>query len=85
MSFDSAEELHKIKRIYPKAQLLLRFKTCDVDSKIPLGNKYGADLADCPALLKTAAQLQLSVVGAWFVYFILCFVNCLSLVMIAFV
>lgn len=66
MTFDNADELHKIKRIHPGAKLVLRILTDDSKSLCRLGLKFGAPLASCPGLLQTAAQLGLNVVGVSF-------------------
>ncbi|KAK9452365.1 pyridoxal-dependent decarboxylase [Limtongia smithiae] len=66
MTFDNAEELHKIKRFFPEAELLLRVITDDSESLCRLSMKYGASLADTPALLKLAQYLDLNVVGCSF-------------------
>ncbi|KAF9916944.1 hypothetical protein BGZ65_000063, partial [Modicella reniformis] len=42
MTFDNAEELYKIQRFYPKAQLVLRILTDDSKSLCQLGLKFGA-------------------------------------------
>ncbi len=36
------------------------------DARVPLGLKYGAEMADVPSLLATAKQLGLDVVGVSF-------------------
>ena len=66
MTFDNADELFKIKRVYPSAKLVLRILTDDSKSLCRLGLKYGAPLASCPDLLLTAAQLGLDVIGVSF-------------------
>lgn len=66
MTFDNADELHKIKRVHPGAKLVLRILTDDSKSLCRLGLKFGAPLDTCPALLKLAKQLGLNVVGVSF-------------------
>jgi ornithine decarboxylase len=63
MTFDNAEELYKIKKHYPDAELVLRILTDDSNSTCQLGLKFGAPLDTVPHLLKTAKQLELNVVG----------------------
>lgn len=63
MTFDNAEELAKIKRLYPGAELLLRILTDDSNSLCQLGLKFGAPLENVPHLLQTAKDLELNVVG----------------------
>ncbi|GMK54584.1 hypothetical protein CspeluHIS016_0111700 [Cutaneotrichosporon spelunceum] len=66
MTFDNADELHKIKRIHPNAKLVLRILTDDSKSLCRLGLKFGAPLDACPGLLQLASQLGLNVVGVSF-------------------
>jgi ornithine decarboxylase len=63
MTFDNAEELQKIKKYYPNAELLLRILTDDSKAVAQLGLKFGAPLDTVPHLLETAKQLDLNVVG----------------------
>ena len=63
MTFDNAEELHKIKKLYPDAELLLRILTDDSKSLCQLGLKFGAPLDTVKDLLQTAKELNLNVVG----------------------
>lgn len=66
MTFDNADELHKIKRIHPNAKLVLRMLTDDSKSLCRLGLKFGAPLSTCPGLLALARQLGLNVIGVSF-------------------
>ncbi|KAF9911931.1 hypothetical protein BX616_010461 [Lobosporangium transversale] len=66
MTFDNAEELHKIKRFHPDAQLVLRILTDDSKSLCKLGLKFGAPLDTTGHLLATAQELGLDVVGVSF-------------------
>lgn len=66
MTFDNADELHKIKRCHPDAKLVLRILTDDSKSLCRLGLKFGAPLASCPGLLSLARQLGLNVIGVSF-------------------
>jgi ornithine decarboxylase len=66
MTFDNADELHKIKRAHPNAKLVLRILTDDSKSLCRLGLKFGAPLDTCPGLLRLASQLGLNVVGVSF-------------------
>lgn len=66
MTFDSADELEKIAKIFPKAQLVLRIVTDDSASVCRLSNKYGAAIEDCDYLLATAKELGLDVIGVSF-------------------
>ncbi|KAF9584508.1 hypothetical protein BGW38_006193 [Lunasporangiospora selenospora] len=66
MTFDNAEELHKIKRFHPTAQLVLRILTDDSKSLCKLGLKFGAPLDTTAFLLRTAQELGLDVIGVSF-------------------
>ncbi|KAG0057205.1 hypothetical protein BGZ90_005385 [Linnemannia elongata] len=66
MTFDNAEELHKIKRFHPEAQLVLRILTDDSKSLCKLGLKFGAPLDTTGFLLATAQELGLDVIGVSF-------------------
>ncbi|WVQ85552.1 hypothetical protein IAT38_007718 [Cryptococcus sp. DSM 104549] len=66
MTFDNADELYKIKRIYPNAKLVLRMLTDDSKSLCRLGLKFGAPLPTCPGLLRLARELGLNVIGVSF-------------------
>ncbi|KAG0348550.1 hypothetical protein BGZ54_004591 [Gamsiella multidivaricata] len=66
MTFDNAEELHKIKRFHPNAQLVLRILTDDSKSLCKLGLKFGAPLDTVEGLLATARELDLDVIGVSF-------------------
>lgn len=66
MTFDSVDELHKIKTISPDAQVVLRIVTDDSGSVCQLSNKFGASLCDVPQLLDTAKELGLDCVGTSF-------------------
>ncbi|KAF9956924.1 hypothetical protein BGZ65_002341 [Modicella reniformis] len=66
MTFDNAEELYKIKRFHPDAQLVLRILTDDSKSLCKLGLKFGAPLDTTGFLLATAQDLGLNVIGVSF-------------------
>ncbi|KAI8987262.1 ornithine decarboxylase [Mycotypha africana] len=66
MTFDNAEELYKIKRLYPDAELVLRILTDDSMSLCQLGLKFGAPLHTVLPLLKLAQELNLNVIGVSF-------------------
>ncbi len=65
-TFDTISELHKIAAQHPGFKCVLRIRADDPDARVPLGLKYGADMADGPELLRTAKQLGLNVVGVSF-------------------
>lgn len=66
MTFDNAEELHKVKQCFPEAELFLRISTDDESSVCRLSLKFGAALDSVPALLDLAKELGLNVVGVSF-------------------
>nr|CAH7759398.1 unnamed protein product [Callosobruchus chinensis] len=67
MTFDSDTELHKIKKLFPAARLVIRIRSDAVDVQCQLGNKFGCDAnLEAPALLALAAHLGLEVVGVSF-------------------
>ena len=74
-TFDGPEELHKLHRALQEhtttgttapPPLLLRLLVPDQDAQVPSGEKFGVPLADIPSLVRTAAELQLPVVGVSF-------------------
>lgn len=66
MTFDNADELRKIAKIYPEAELYLRILTDDSSSLCRLSLKFGASLDDTDNLLGLAKDLGLNVVGVSF-------------------
>ena len=66
MTFDNADELRKIGRLFPDAELYLRILTDDSSSLCRLSQKFGASLDSTDALLALARQLGLNVVGVSF-------------------
>ncbi|KAG8070699.1 hypothetical protein GUJ93_ZPchr0006g43797 [Zizania palustris] len=67
-TFDSEEEVGKIKRCHPRCRLLLRIKAPDVDENamLNLGTKYGAHREEVVPLLSAARRAGMSVVGVSF-------------------
>ncbi|XP_066981523.1 ornithine decarboxylase-like [Macrobrachium rosenbergii] len=66
MTFDSPEELLKVKKCYPEAELVLRIRCDALEATYKLGSKYGASTRDTKALLSMAKDLGLDVVGVSF-------------------
>lgn len=66
MTFDNADELYKIKQLYPGAELFLRILTDDSSSLCRLSLKFGASMDSTEALLALAEELGLNVVGVSF-------------------
>ncbi|MCO5570359.1 hypothetical protein L7F22_024079 [Adiantum nelumboides] len=69
-TFDSEAELHKIKSSAMAAKggakLLLRIETNDEGATIRLSSKYGAHMEEVPALLRSAREVGVEVVGVAF-------------------
>jgi ornithine decarboxylase len=66
VTFDNADELHKIQRAHPQAQCVLRILTDDTRSVCQLGLKFGAPLHTTRALIALARDLHLNLVGVSF-------------------
>lgn len=66
MTFDNADELHKIRAFFPDAELVLRILTDDSASLCRLSAKFGASLEKTQELLHLARSLNLNVTGVSF-------------------
>ncbi|KAI1505660.1 pyridoxal-dependent decarboxylase [Biscogniauxia marginata] len=66
MTFDNADELRKIAKLFPEAELFLRILTDDSSSLCRLSLKFGASLDATDDLLALAKDLGLNVVGVSF-------------------
>jgi ornithine decarboxylase len=66
MTFDNADELHKVKKYHPKGELVLRILADDSCSLMRFGSKFGCPFDQVEPLLKLAKELQLSVIGIAF-------------------
>lgn len=66
MTFDNADELRKIAKLFPEAELFLRIHTDDSSSLCRLSLKFGASMDMTDGLLRTARELGLNVVGVSF-------------------
>lgn len=66
MTFDNADELRKIAKLFPDAELFLRILTDDSSSLCRLSLKFGASLDSTNDLLALAKELGLNVVGVSF-------------------
>ncbi|KAF1751460.1 hypothetical protein GCK72_018014 [Caenorhabditis remanei] len=67
MTFDNSEELLKIARLHPNAEMILRIAVSDPTATCPLNLKFGADpVLAGPQLLKLASEEGVSVVGISF-------------------
>ncbi|OXA63623.1 ornithine decarboxylase [Folsomia candida] len=66
MTFDNEGELHKIKALHPRAQLVIRIR-CDAEkAQCQLGMKFGVLVEEAPDLLEAAHALGLDVIGVSF-------------------
>lgn len=66
MTFDNTDELYKIKKLFPEAELFLRISTDDSSSLCRLSQKFGAAMEDTEELLALAKELELNVTGVSF-------------------
>lgn len=66
MTFDNSDELYKISRFFPDAELFLRILTDDSSSLCRLSDKFGASMDTTKDLLHLAKDLDLNVVGVSF-------------------
>lgn len=66
MTFDNSDELYKIKRFFPEAELFLRILTDDSSSLCRLSDKFGASMDTTNDLLNLAKYLDLNVIGVSF-------------------
>lgn len=66
MTFDNADELYKIAKLFPEAELFLRITTDDTSSLCRLSMKFGAAMDTTEGLLAVAQSLGLNVVGVSF-------------------
>ncbi|RLN10993.1 hypothetical protein BBO99_00006704 [Phytophthora kernoviae] len=66
MTFDSQDEVDKIKSIHPRAKLVLRLYVDDSNSICRLGTKFGAMVHDVPDILAHAKAMDMDVVGVSF-------------------
>ena len=63
MTFDSIEELEKIYKIYPAAQIILRICVDDTNSKCKFNSKFGCQLYNIPKIFERIKSLQMNLVG----------------------
>jgi ornithine decarboxylase len=66
MTFDNTDELYKVKKLFPDAELFLRISTDDSSSLCRLSLKFGAEMDQTNGLLTLAKELGLNVVGVSF-------------------
>ncbi|KQJ91284.1 ornithine decarboxylase [Brachypodium distachyon] len=66
-TYDTEEEVAKVKRCHPGCDLILRIKGPDnADAKVDLGTKYGAQEDEVVPLLRAARRAGLKVAGVSF-------------------
>jgi len=63
MTFDCIEELEKIYKIYPAAQIILRICVDDTNSKCKFNSKFGCQLYNIPKIFDRIKSLQMNLVG----------------------
>jgi ornithine decarboxylase len=61
--FDTIDELKKILRYYPDAEVFLRIKPRFSNAVIQLSKKFGAEAQDVPEILKAAKDLGANFIG----------------------
>lgn len=67
MTFDSLEELLKIERIFPEAELVLRIRFDAQKAEISFGKKFGCDpITEAPHLINACKGLNLNLIGISF-------------------
>ena len=66
MTFDNSDELYKIKKLFPGAELFLRISTDDSSSLCQLSQKFGAAMDTTNDLIALAKELDLNLVGVSF-------------------
>jgi ornithine decarboxylase len=67
MTFDNDQELYKVQRLHPEAEMVLRIAVSDPTAVCQLNMKFGCEPVNgAPALLKLAATLGVKVVGISF-------------------
>jgi len=66
MTFDNVNELGKVKKLHPNAQLILRMSTDDKDSICQFSQKFGAARSDWCELIVTCRELNLNLIGVSF-------------------
>ena len=66
MTFDSLEELEKMRDVAPLGDFILRIKTNDEDSITPLSSKFGAPLDEAKQIIRYAFKNNISIKGISF-------------------
>lgn len=63
---DGLNEMVKMAKHYPEADIVIRIKVEDKNSKYAFSSKFGAALEDCPKMLQFAVENKLNIVGVSF-------------------
>lgn len=67
VTFDSPEELLKIKEFHPNAEVVCRIKFDAVSSLVRLGLKFGCDpVSEAPELIRMCKELNMNLIGISF-------------------
>jgi len=66
MTFDNTDELVKVARHYPDAEMILRIVTDDSHSLCRFSSKFGAQMRTVPGILAEAKKLGVKVTGVSF-------------------
>jgi len=66
MTFDCSEELKKIAKNYPGAEVVMRIKTDDSHSVLRFSTKFGCSVSQAKELLSLGQELGLKIVGVSF-------------------
>jgi ornithine decarboxylase len=67
VTFDTIEELEKIREHHPKAKVVLRIRFDSEDALLSLGTKFGCDLCtEAPLLIASCKEMQMNLIGVSF-------------------
>lgn len=66
MTFDSIEELHKIKANFPEAECVVRIAVKVTNATYNLSEKFGVTMEEIPEILKVGKKINLKIVGVAF-------------------
>ena len=66
MTFDSVEELQKIKKYYPEAECVIRLAVDNTTAVYNLNEKFGVPMKDVPVILKEGKRLGMRIKGVAF-------------------
>lgn len=66
MTFDCNEELNRIHKVYPEAEVVLRIAVVHTDSAYPMGKKFGAPQYQWESILDCCKALNMKLRGVSF-------------------